>query len=230
MGQKIHPLGFRLGITQKHRSQWFPKAKHYPQLVFEDNTLRKTLFDRFPEAGITDIHIERKLDQIKIEIKAARPGIILGRESQGKALEVLRAELEQKLKKQRAKTNFSGYLDEGLDLQIAITVKKLANPFSEAAFITDTLIEQLETRVAFRRALKQALKKAKRAGVKGIKIQVSGRLNGAEIARSEWVREGRVPLQTLRAEIDYCYRTAKTIYGLLGIKVWVFKGEVLDSK
>ena len=232
MGQKIHPLGFRLGITKKHRSQWFAKTAQYPQLVLEDNFIRQILFEKFIDAGITHIEIQRKLDQIKIEIRAARPGILVGRD--GVNLEILRKLLEQKLSTYRLK-NISSFklstlfLSKGdnikKSIQVAIHVTKLANPDSEAAFIADFLVEQLEKRVAFRRAVRQAIQRAQRAGVSGIKIQISGRLNGAEIARSEWVREGRVPLQTLRADIDYCYKTAKTIYGLLGIKIWIFKNN-----
>ena len=232
MGQKIHPLGFRLGITKKHRSQWFAKTAQYPQLVLEDNFIRQILFEKFIDAGITHIEIQRKLDQIKIEIRAARPGVLVGRD--GVNLEVLRKLLEQKLSTYRLK-NISSFklstlfLSKGdnikKSIQVAIHVTKLANPDSEAAFIADFLVEQLEKRVAFRRAVRQAVQRAQRAGVSGIKIQISGRLNGAEIARSEWVREGRVPLQTLRADITYCYKTAKTIYGLLGIKIWVFKNS-----
>ena len=232
MGQKIHPLGFRLGITKKHRSQWFAKTAQYPQLVLEDSFIRQTLLEKFIDAGITHIEIQRKLDQIKIEIRAARPGILVGRD--GVNLEILRKLLEQKLSTYRLKTLsgfklanlFSSKNENGkVSIQVAIHVTKLANPDSEAGFITDFLVEQLEKRVAFRRAVRQAIQRAQRAGVSGIKIQISGRLNGAEIARSEWVREGRVPLQTLRADIDYCSKTAKTIYGLLGIKIWVFKNN-----
>ena len=232
MGQKIHPLGFRLGITKKHRSQWFAKTAQYPQLVLEDNFIRQILLEKFIDAGITHIEIQRKLDQIKIEIRAARPGILVGRD--GVNLEILRKLLEQKLSTYRLKNISSSKLSTLFlsksnnikkSIQVAIHVTKLANPDSEAAFIADFLVEQLEKRVAFRRAVRQAVQRAQRAGVSGIKIQISGRLNGAEIARSEWVREGRVPLQTLRADINYCYKTAKTIYGLLGIKIWVFKNS-----
>jgi small subunit ribosomal protein S3 len=232
MGQKIHPLGFRLGITKKHRSQWFAKTAQYPQLVLEDSFIRQILLEKFIDAGITHIEIQRKLDQIKIEIRAARPGILVGRD--GVNLEILRKLLEQKLSTYRLKTmsglklaNLFSSKNENTtaSIQVAIHVTKLANPDSEAGFIADFLVEQLEKRVAFRRAVRQAIQRAQRAGVSGIKIQISGRLNGAEIARSEWVREGRVPLQTLRADIDYCYKTAKTIYGLLGIKIWVFKNN-----
>ena len=226
MGQKVNPLGFRLGITQKHRSQWFVKDSQYSQLAIEDYFLRKKVFSSFAEAGITEISIQRKLDQIQIEIRTARPGVLVGRD--GSRLEELRKNLEQSLNKFRNR-NFYFYKkpsSEGFQKpQIAIHVTKLSNPDVEAAFIADFLVEQIEKRIPFRRAIKQAIQRVQRARVKGIKIQISGRLNGAEIARSEWLREGRVPLQTLRANIDYSYRTAKTIYGIIGIKIWIFKGE-----
>lgn len=241
MGQKIHPLGFRLNITQNYRSHWFAKTSQYPQLVFEDKFLRQYLSERFSDAGISTIVIQRKLDQIKIEISAARPGIIAGRNKNG--LELLRKDLTNKIKKNRAQNNYltmysrasrvpkpNNYMttetQSKQSVQLSIHITKLANPNAEASFIADFLVEQLEKRIAFRRALRQAIQRSQRARVKGIKIQISGRLNGAEIARTEWTREGRVPLQTLRADIDYSYKTAKTIYGLLGIKIWVFKEEV----
>ena len=237
MGQKIHPLGFRLNITQNYRSHWFAKANQYPQLVLEDQFLRSLLSKRFSDAGISTIEIQRKLDDIKIEISAARPGIIVGREKNG--LESLRKHLTSKIKKNRAQKNnlaVSSNHYKKIDnqkkqsVQLSIQVLKLTNPNAEASFIADFLVEQLEKRVAFRKALRQAIQRSQRAQVKGIKIQISGRLNGAEIARTEWTRKGRVPLQTLRADIDYSYQTAKTIYGLLGIKIWVFKEEIYTYK
>lgn len=237
MGQKIHPLGFRLNITQNYRSHWFAKANQYPQLVLEDQFLRELLSKRFSDAGISTIEIQRKLDDIKIEISAARPGIIVGRDKNG--LESLRKDLTSKIKKNRAQKNnlaVSSNHYKKIDnnkkqsVQLSIHVIKLTNPNAEASFIADFLVEQLEKRVAFRKALRQAIQRSQRAQVKGIKIQISGRLNGAEIARTEWTRKGRVPLQTLRADIDYSYQTAKTIYGLLGIKIWVFKEEIYTYK
>jgi small subunit ribosomal protein S3 len=226
MGQKVNPLGFRLGITRKHRSQWFVKDSQYSQLTIEDFFLRKNILAEFSDAGITEITIQRKLDQIQIEIRTARPGIIIGRD--GNRLEELRKDLEKQLQKYR-KNNFYYYRNtfpEGLSKpEIGIHVTKLSNPDTEAAFVADFLVEQLQKRIPFRRAMKQALQRVQRAKVKGIKIQISGRLNGAEIARSEWIRDGRVPLQTLRANIDYSYQTAKTIYGIIGIKVWIFQEE-----
>lgn len=207
MGQKVNPLGFRLGVTQDHFSSWYAKPEQYPALVLEDSFLRNSIIKNVGEAGISKILIERKADRVEIEIHAARPMIVLGRKGSG--LEELREKLQSQLKTQR---------------QISITVVEITNPDFEAKLVAEFVSDQLEKRIPFRRAVKQALQRAKRAGVKGIKIQVSGRLNGAEIARSEWVREGRVPLQTLRSPIDYCTHEAHTIYGILGIKVWVFKG------
>jgi small subunit ribosomal protein S3 len=245
MGQKIHPLGFRLNITQNYRSHWFAKANQYPQLVLEDQFLRELLSKRFSDAGISTIEIQRKLDDIQIEISAARPGLIVGREKNG--LESLRKDLTSKIKKNRAQNNNLVTVRRNVtpttsnhykktdnqkkqSIQLSIHLIKLTNPNAEASFIADFLVEQLEKRVAFRKALRQAIQRSQRAQVKGIKIQISGRLNGAEIARTEWTRKGRVPLQTLRADIDYSYQTAKTIYGLLGIKIWVFKEEIYTYK
>jgi small subunit ribosomal protein S3 len=227
MGQKVHPIGFRVGITKKHQSEWFAKTSNYSQLVIEDYFLRKSIFESFNDAGIVDISIQRKLEQVRIKIRAARPKLLLGH--QGNDLKILKKNLEQKLQEFRLLHKKNSFLtnekrDTNQKIQIVIHVIKVANPGLEAAFIVDFVVEQLEKRIEFRRAIKQAIQRAQKAGVKGIKIQVSGRLNGAEIARSEWVRKGRVPLQTLRADIDYSYKTAKTIYGLLGIKVWIFKG------
>jgi len=231
MGQKVNPLGFRLGITRKHRSQWFIKDNQYSQLAVEDFFLRKKISNTFSDAGITEITIQRKLKKIQIEIQIARPGMVIGRD--GGRLEEFRKTLESQLIKFR-KNNFYYYRNFSVESfekpQIAIHVIKLSNPEMEAAFIADFLVEQIEKRIPFRRAIKQAVQKAQRARVQGIKIQISGRLNGAEIARSEWVREGRVPLQTLRANIDYSYQTAKTIYGIIGLKVWIFRGNVLSTE
>ena len=289
MGQKVHPLGFRLGITKKHKSQWFAKTSKYPQLVLEDYFLRKLLIQKFFDAGIESIQIERKLNQIKIEIRAARANIFIGRDKKNKKnLEQLRKLLEQKLQIYRSKkfnvlnlSNFANlqiqsklacsqavfsensqfYLqtpstqvnrkqlsaacndekepsiissrNQKLEIaqnmnrpKVSIHIIKLVNPDTKANFVADFLVERLEKRGSFRQAIKAAIRRCQRAKVQGIKIQIAGRLNGAEIARTEWVREGRVPLQTLRADIDYSYKTAKTIYGILGIKIWIFNGEI----
>lgn len=243
MGQKIHPLGFRLNITQNYRSHWFPKKNQYPQLVLEDQFIRQSLYERFSDAGISTIVIYRKLDQIDIKISGARPGIIVGRKKSG--LEPLRRDLINKIKKHRAQNNYLTVYDKSKlnnyttpqkkikeSVKLSFHVTQLADPAGEASCIADFLVKELETREPFRKALRKAIRRSRQAQVKGIKIQISGRLNGAEIARTEWTREGRVPLQTLRADIDYSYKSAKTIYGLLGIKIWVFKGlcEAQETK
>lgn len=232
MGQKIHPLGLRLGITQKPRSYWYAPTAQYSYLVVEDYILRDYFKNTYKEAGISRITIERKLNQIYVEVLAARPAIFVGKDLKG--IESLRAKLEQKTISYRGDLVHhygSTFFNEerGTILfqkpKIVLQITERVNPEDDAAFLGDFVVEQLEKRVAFRRAVRQAMQRAQRARVKGIKIQVSGRLNGGEIARTEWVREGRVPLQTLRADIDYSYKTAQTIYGVLGVKVWVFKNE-----
>ena len=209
MGQKIHPLGFRLRITQDHRSSWFADKKNYPSILEEDYKIRTHINKDLGSAGISKIEINRKSDQIELEIHTSRPGIIVGRSGSG--IEKLKEDLTKIV---------------ATDSKIRINVTELKNMDADANLIGEFIAQQLEKRVAFKRATRQAIKKAQRANVKGIKVQVSGRLNGAEIARSEWVREGRVPLQTLRADIDYATKEALTTYGKLGIKVWVFNGEV----
>lgn len=209
MGQKTHPLGFRIGITQKHRSSWFCSTKNYSIFLKEDYTIREYINKKLKTASIVNIQIDRKVNQIEIEIKTARPGIVLGR--LGSGIDNLRQEISKKLNSQQL---------------IRINIVEITEPDKEATLIAEFIAQQLEKRVAFRRSVRQAIQKAQKAHIQGIKIQVSGRLNGAEIARSEWVREGRVPLHTLRANIDYSYKTAQTIYGVLGIKVWLFKGEI----
>lgn len=215
MGQKIHPVGFRLGITQDHKSRWFADPKRYPELVMEDFKIRQHIAkdDGLSKAGISQVRVERKADQIDLEIHTARPGVVVGRSGSG--IEKLRTELQGVLGNQR---------------QIRVNVIEVAQPDANAELIAEYITQQLERRVSFRRVVRQAIVRAQRAEVQGIKIQVSGRLNGAEIARTEWTREGRVPLHTLRADIDYAYRTAKTIYGILGVKVWIFKGEVIPGQ
>ncbi|NEO35406.1 MAG: 30S ribosomal protein S3 [Moorea sp. SIOASIH] len=213
MGQKIHPIGFRLGITQEHRSRWFADSKRYPLLLQEDYQIRQYVEKNLNNAGISDIRIERKADQIDLEIHTARPGVVVGRGGSG--IESLRVGLQKALHNSR---------------QIRINVVEVSRVDADATLIAEYIAQQLERRVSFRRVVRQAIQRAQRADVQGIKVQVGGRLNGAEIARTEWTREGRVPLHTLRANIDYSYKTAQTIYGILGIKVWVFKGEVIPGQ
>nr|YP_010336360.1 ribosomal protein S3 [Goniotrichopsis reniformis]UNJ14766.1 ribosomal protein S3 [Goniotrichopsis reniformis] len=213
MGQKIHPLGFRLGVIQTHRSVWFAKPKEYSNLLQEDYKLRSYINNKFPDAQIAKIQISRRSDQIEVYIYSASPSIILGRMASG--LEDLRQRLQAVLKS---------------DVKIRVKVYEV-DPGVEASLIAKDIASHLETKqVNFRRIVKSAIQKAQKANIKGVKIQISGRLNGAEIARSEWVREGRVPLQTLRADIDYTHQRAYTTYGILGVKVWLFKGEILNTK
>lgn len=214
MGQKIHPVGFRLGITQEHRSRWFADANRYPKLLQEDYKIREFVAKNLSSAGISEVRIERKADQIDLEVRTARPGVVVGRGGTG--IESLRVGLQKEL--------------GDSNRQIRINVVEVARVDADAALIGEYVQQQLERRVSFRRVVRQAIQRAQRAGVQGIKIQVSGRLNGAEIARTEYTREGKVPLHTLRADIDYAYCTAQTIYGVLGIKTWVFKGEIIPGQ
>ena len=213
MGQKIHPVGFRLGYTKDHQSCWYADKKHYPELLQEDRLIRQYVAKELSNAGISQVKIERKADQIDLAIHTARPGVVVGRGGTG--IEKLRTDLQEAV---------------GNNRQIRINVIEVARVDADAALIAEYITQQLERRVSFRRVVRQAIQRAQRAEVQGIKIQVGGRLNGAEIARTEWVREGRVPLHTLRADIDYAYRTALTIYGILGVKVWVFKGEIIPGQ
>jgi len=220
VGQKIHPTGLRLGITQEHKSRWFADENRYSELLQEDYKIRH-FFQKNPlklkgleSPGISQIRIERKADQIDLEVHTARPGVVVGRGGQG--IEELRTGILKVL--------------GGGDRQVRINVVEVARVDADAALIGEYIAQQLERRVSFRRVVRQAIQRAQKAGIEGIKIQVSGRLNGAEIARPEWTREGRVPLHTLRADIDYAYCTASTIYGTLGIKVWVFKGEIIPGQ
>jgi small subunit ribosomal protein S3 len=214
VGQKIHPTGFRLGVIQEHRSRWYADNRRYPGLLQEDYQIRQYVEKNLSNAGISDVQIERKADQIDLELRTARPGVVVGRGGSG--IEALRVGLQNIL--------------QDSSRQIRINVVEVARVDADAALVAEYITQQLERRVAFRRVVRQTLQRAQRAGVEGIKIQVSGRLNGAEIARTEWTREGRVPLHTLRADIDYAYKTAQTTYGVLGVKVWIFRGEVIPGQ
>lgn len=224
MGQKVHPIGFRLGITQKHQSYWCTNPKKSVLWVQDASFLRTYLYKTYIGAGITKIEIQRRdLDSpsLGIEIHAARPANFLGRDTKG--LDRLRDELVNKLKAFYRKRNLP---DPG-QINLSLYIKPLNEPDSYAAVLAEKLVEDLEQRKPYRRAMRQTVQRALRAGVKGIKVQISGRLNGTDIARSEDLREGPVPLQTLRADIDYSSKSAKTIFGLLGVKIWVFHGERL---
>jgi small subunit ribosomal protein S3 len=213
VGQKTHPLGFRLVTTQKPRSTWFANFKNYSRLLNEDSKIRTILQKHQKASGIANINISRNGsgNKIKVDIYSARPGILVG--NSGSNLAKIYKEIKLSIDTKNV---------------AVLNVLEVQNPDSEATLIADFIVEQLEKRVAFRRAMRKAIKRTQVANVPGIKVQVSGRLNGAEIARSEWAREGRVPLQTLRADIDYSHKEAHTIYGILGIKVWLFKSEVIE--
>ena len=214
MGHKIHPTGLRLGITQDHRSRWYAPSKTYPVLLQEDDRIRSFINKKYAAAGISDVLIARKADQLEVELKTARPGVLVGR--QGSGIEELRNGIQKTL--------------GDAHRQVRINVVEVERVDADAFLLAEYIAQQLEKRVAFRRVMRMAVQRAQRAGVLGLKLQVSGRLNGAEIARTEWTREGRVPLHTLRADIDYATKVATTTYGVLGIKVWVFKGEVLPGQ
>nr|QCI07634.1 ribosomal protein S3 [Nitophyllum punctatum] len=213
MGQKTHPSGFRIGITKEHKSSWFSPMKTYSQILQQDYIIRAQIKNTLNRAGIALIKIARKIDQIEIDIYTAKPGIVLGK--MGNGIEQIRNNLSTKLK---------------LHNKIRLNVIEITEPDKEAILLAEWISQQLEKRVAFRRAVRQGIQRAQKSNINGIKIQIAGRLNGAEIARTEWVREGRVPLQTLRANIDYAYTRANTTYGILGVKVWLFKGEYIRNK
>ena len=214
MGQKTHPLGFRLGITQEHKSSWYSKLNQYSDLLEEDDKIRTHLDKLTKSASISNIQINRNglNDQIELNIETGRPGALVG--NNGLGIETLLTNIKKLLPGDR---------------QVIINVLEVEKVNLNASLIGDLVVKQLEDRVAFRRAIREAMQCAQEDNVSGIKIQVSGRLNGAEIARSEWIREGRVPLQTLRADIDYATKEANTIYGVLGVKVWLFKNEILKK-
>nr|WDD39256.1 ribosomal protein S3 [Gomphonema parvulum] len=214
MGQKTHPLGFRLGITQDHKSTWYSNLNQYAKVLKEDDTIRTYIGTIAKSKSISNVQIKRNglNDQIQLNIETGKPGVLVG--DLGTGLETLLTNVKKLLPSNR---------------QLTINVFEVEKVDLDASLLADLVVEQLEKRVAFRRAIREALQRAQKQNVKGIKIQVSGRLNGAEIARSEWIREGRVPLQTLRADIDYATKEANTIYGILGIKVWLFRSEILSK-
>ena len=215
MGQKTHPLGFRLGITQDHKSKWYANFYQYANILEEDDKIRTYINTIARANSIANVQINRNglNDQIQLNIETGKPGILVG--DKGSGLENLLNNIKKILPESR---------------QLTINVFEVERVDLDASLLANLVAEQLEKRVAFRRAIREALQRAQKQNVNGIKIQVSGRLNGAEIARSEWIREGRVPLQTLRADIDYATQEANTIYGVLGIKVWVFKNEILKKE
>ena len=210
MGQKVHPYGFRLGYTKPWKSQWFA-TRDYARLLLEDVQLRDNLKRRLRAAGVSSIEITRPGNKIRIIIHTSRPGIIIGRK--GSEIEKLKAEIQKKT---------------GRD--VFIDIQEVHKPELDAQLVAESIALQLEKRVAFRRAMRKSVDSAMRFGCKGIKVRVSGRLNGAEIARSEWYLQGRLPLHTLRADIDYGFAEAHTTYGVIGVKAWTYRGEILGAK
>jgi len=210
VGQKVHPIGFRLGILTKWESNWYAE-KEYSRLLHEDIKIRKYIKKKLYHAGISKIGIERTADKVRVNIHASRPGIIIGK--RGTEVDVLRKDLAKITPK-----------------EVFINIKEVRKPEMDAQLVSESVALQLERRVTFRRAMKKAVSSAMKFGAKGIKITCAGRLGGAEIARTEWYREGRVPLHTLRADIDYGQAEARTTYGLIGVKCWIFRGEVLERE
>jgi len=207
MGQKIHPIGFRLSVNKNWTSRWYSNSKNFSDLLLKDIEVRAFLKKKLAGAMVSKIVIERPAKNAKITIYSARPGVVIGKK--GEDIESLRAELKKRM---------------GLP-DVALNIEEVRKPEIDAQLISDSITQQLEKRIMFRRAMKRAMQNAMRLGALGIKIMSSGRLNGIEIARTEWYREGRVPLHTLRADIDYGTSEALTTYGLIGVKVWVYKGE-----
>jgi len=209
MGQKVHPTGIRLGIVKDWTSKWYADSKHYADFLNLDIEVRDFIKQKLKHASVSRIQIERPASNANITIHTARPGIVIGKK--GEDIEKLRALVSQKM-----------------GMPVHVNIEEIRKPEIEAQLVAESVAQQLERRIMFRRAMKRAVQNAMRLGAEGIKIMVAGRLNGAEIARTEWYREGRVPLHTLRADIDYGVTRANTTYGVIGVKVWVFKGEILD--
>jgi small subunit ribosomal protein S3 len=208
MGQKIHPTGFRLAVARNWDSRWYANKKNFSRTLAQDIKIREYLKKKLAHASVAKVTIERPAKNARVTIYSARPGVVIGKK--GEDIEVLRADLRRMM---------------GGD--VGLNIEEIRKPEVDAQLVADSIAQQLEKRIMFRRAMKRAMQNAMRLGAQGIKIMSSGRLNGIEIARTEWYREGRVPLHTLRADIDYGFSEARTTYGVIGIKVWVFKGEVM---
>jgi len=210
MGQKVHPTGIRLGVVKDHNSVWYADSKNYASQLIIDLEVRAYILKRLDAASVSRVIIERPAQTARVTIHTARPGIVIGKK--GEDVEVLRKELTARM-----------------GVPVHITIEEIRKPDMDARLVAQNVAQQLERRVMFRRAMKRVVQNAMRQGAEGIKVQVGGRLGGAEIARSEWYREGRVPLHTLRADIDYATYEAHTTYGVIGVKVWIFKGEIIGD-
>jgi small subunit ribosomal protein S3 len=210
MGQKVHPTGIRLGIVKDWSSKWYADSKHYADLLNTDLEVRGFLKQRLSQASVSRIQIDRPAKNAHITIHTARPGVVIGKK--GEDIDKLRGEVSRMM-----------------GIPVHISIEEIRKPELDAQLVAENISQQLERRIMFRRAMKRAVQNTMRLGAEGIRVNVGGRLNGAEIARREWYREGRVPLHTLRADIDYGFSQANTTYGILGVKVWIFKGEVFDG-
>jgi len=207
MGQKVHPTGIRLGIVKQHTSKWYASSKDYADLLFTDMEVRDFLKKKLSQASVSRIQINRPANNANITIHTARPGLVIGKK--GEDIDALRATVSKMM-----------------GIPVHISIEEIRKPELDAQLVAESIAQQLERRIMFRRAMKRSVQNSMRLGAEGIKVNISGRLNGAEIARNEWYREGRVPLHTLRADIDYGFAEALTTYGILGVKVWIFKGEI----
>ena len=210
MGQKVHPIGFRLGITKEHSSNWYAEKSQYTENLLKDIEVREHLSSQLAHASVSRIEIERTADNARVVIHTARPGVVIGKK--GEDIDKMREEI----------TRMMG-------IPVTLSIQEIRKPDLDAKLLADSVAQQLERRVMFRRAIKRAVQNAMRQGALGVKIRVAGRLGGTEIARAEWHKEGRVPLHTLRADVDYGLSEAKTTYGIIGVKAWVFRGEVLEG-
>ena len=210
MGQKVHPLGFRLGITEQHTSNLFAEKSKYAENLLKDIEVREHLSSQLTHASVSRIEIERTADNARVFIHTARPGVVIGKK--GEDIDRMREEITQMMK-----------------IPVTLSIQEIRKPDLDAKLLADNVAQQLERRVMFRRAMKRAVQNAMRQGAQGVKVRVAGRLGGAEIARAEWHKEGRVPLHTLRADVDYGLAEAKTTYGIIGVKAWIFRREVLEG-
>tara|TARA_Y100000590_G_C15583534_1_gene963267 strand:+ start:495 stop:1148 length:654 start_codon:yes stop_codon:yes gene_type:complete len=210
MGQKVHPIGFRLGITKKHTSNWYAEKSKYTENLLKDIEVREHLHSQLSHASVSRVEIERTADNARVLIHTARPGVVIGKK--GEDIDRMREEI----------TLMMG-------IPVTLSIQEIRKPDLDAKLLAESVAQQLERRVMFRRAMKRAVQNAMRQGAEGVKVRVAGRLGGAEIARAEWHKEGRVPLHTLRGDVDYGLAEAKTTYGIIGVKAWIFRGEVLDK-
>ena len=211
MGQKVHPTGIRLGIVQDWKSKWYADSKNFPEMLNTDLQVREFLKKRLSQASVSRIQIDRPAKNAHITVHTARPGIVIGKK--GEDIDALRSDVARMM-----------------GVPVHISIEEIRKPEIDAQLVAESIAQQLERRIMFRRAMKRAVQNAMRIGAEGIKVNIAGRLNGAEIARSEWYREGRVPLHTLRADIDYGFAEAQTTYGIIGVKTWIFKGEVFGDR